>query len=448
MAPSFPSPVASTSRIPYTSSSSPFSTARPFTSSAPRSARRGGAHLIHPMVRQRLTNLTFALAGLLSVATVSLTMSGSLVEAPCPARRTAGAAMQQEREERLARQASARADGGWWKSKGRFLEDPLPIAPTAPAPAVTWSAARGVQAASRAEEQPKEVEQERIARPAAEAKNWRNWGGATATLTLPALPPQSTSLDFSSDSDAPTYRTRASHFTARSLLKPEYVPAVPLPSSPSTDDRDGEGDEKGGVDTAAVRDVSPLDSLRRGNTMMQLIGAGALSLGSTLVISLYVTGPPRLNDMATASTAVLFMTLLLGFAALLILCGEKPQPLEPPPHGKVLRLATLIAFFVAALYSVATLVLFVLLQAKDSFVSFCMQNIPSATDEACKARWDRDWVIILVVGIVWIYHIALGFPVYRYTPEPNTRSLSMGELPRNSGDLHKSDDTLSLRRST
>ncbi|BGP12656.1 hypothetical protein JCM10213v2_000573 [Rhodosporidiobolus nylandii] len=273
---------------------------------------------------------------------------------------------------------------------------------------------------------------------------------AASRLSLSRYPPpaySSSSSDFSSDSDAPTYLTRASHFTARSLLKPEYVPAVPLPSSPSTDDSDGEGDEKGGVDTAAVRNVSPLDSLRRGNTMMQLIGAGALSLGSTLVISLYVTGPPRLNDMATASTAVLFMTLLLGFAALLILCGEKPQPLEPPPHGKVLRLATLIAFFVATLYSVATLVLFVLLQAKDSFVSFCMQNIPSATDEACKARWDRDWVIILVVGIVWIYHIALGFPVYRYTPEPNTRSLSMGDLPLNSGDLNKRGGTLSSRRS-
>ncbi|GAA5925449.1 hypothetical protein JCM10213_008793 [Rhodosporidiobolus nylandii] len=348
---------------------------------------------------------------------------------------------------------------------------------------------------------------------------------AASRLSLSRYPPpaySSSSSDFSSDSDAPTYLTRASHFTARSLLKPEYVPAVPLPSSPSTDDSDGEGDEKGGVDTAAVRNVSPLDSLRRGNTMMQLIGAGALSLGSTLVISLYVTGPPRLNDMATASTAVLFMTLLLGclacvpswFAALLILCGEKPQPLEPPPHGKVLRLATLIAFFVATLYSVATLVLFVLLQAKDSFVSFCMQNIPSATDEACKARWDRDWVIILVVGIVWIYHIALGFPVYRYTrgteygrqlksgflleegkpqrsslqrrlsqwadsssdsdflppkraarreldtgkaarsekrtrreAEPNTRSLSMGDLPLNSGDLNKRGGTLSSRRS-
>ncbi|GAA5972310.1 hypothetical protein JCM11641_002401 [Rhodosporidiobolus odoratus] len=180
-------PLASTSRIPYISPSSPFSTSRTFSSTPPAQSRRT-AHLIHPLLRQRLTNLSFALAGLLSVATVSLTMSGSLGEAPCPARSRAGAAMQAERDEFEARAAAARGvDGTWWKTKGRFLEDPLPISaavrPTAPLPA--QSAAAQTPRAER--EIRGQDEEERIARPPPSKREqsheagtgWRSWSGTS-----------------------------------------------------------------------------------------------------------------------------------------------------------------------------------------------------------------------------------------------------------------------------
>lgn len=137
MPPSPFSPVASTSRIPYSPPSAlPPSAARAahraFSSSPPRTARRATAHIIHPLLRQRLTNLTFALAGLLSVATVSLTMSGTLGNgaAPgCPARSRVGVAAEGEQR----RKKGEEADGGWWK-KGQFLEDPVvPSAPVRPA---------------------------------------------------------------------------------------------------------------------------------------------------------------------------------------------------------------------------------------------------------------------------------------------------------------------------
>ncbi|TNY20625.1 hypothetical protein DMC30DRAFT_245260 [Rhodotorula diobovata] len=105
-------PIASTSRIPYgspspagaaarTPSTTPtrtFCTSRP--SPSPRAAHRH-AHLIHPLARQRLTNVVFTLAGVLSVVTVSLGMSGSLgsagVRPGCPARKEAAVALQGDR---------------------------------------------------------------------------------------------------------------------------------------------------------------------------------------------------------------------------------------------------------------------------------------------------------------------------------------------------------------
>ncbi|GAA5980754.1 hypothetical protein JCM10908_001766 [Rhodotorula pacifica] len=146
-------PVASTSRVPYSANSAITTSAPPtraFSSSAPRSRGGGGAHLIHPMLRQRLTNLTFLSAGLLSVLTVSLTMSGTFGEgaAPgCPARVRTGVALQGTREEEERRTAAVEGGGGrrkWWeteKAKGRFLEDPVvagpPVAAVTPATALS-----------------------------------------------------------------------------------------------------------------------------------------------------------------------------------------------------------------------------------------------------------------------------------------------------------------------
>ncbi|GAA5861452.1 hypothetical protein JCM3774_000251 [Rhodotorula dairenensis] len=146
-------PVASTSRIPYTvQSASPAATGRRcFSSSSATSSSsrtRSRAHWIHPMARQRLTNLTFLSAGLLSVLTVSLTMSGTFGEgaAPgCPARVRTGVALDEESEdngqrEHRAAQAATAADiidgkRKWWetsKAKGRFLEDPVVSAAAKP----------------------------------------------------------------------------------------------------------------------------------------------------------------------------------------------------------------------------------------------------------------------------------------------------------------------------
>ncbi|GAA6004375.1 hypothetical protein JCM10207_000692 [Rhodosporidiobolus poonsookiae] len=191
MAPSL-LPVASTSRIPY-SAPSPFSTAphpRAFSStSRTSSSARRPAHLIHPLVRQRLTNLTFAVAGLLSVATVSLGMSGSLGEGAtpgCPARVRAGAAMQGERGREEEVQAN-QADRNWWKAKGRFLEDPLPISATAARPvSAAGRRAESAEAAQRSAEAAPREDGERIARPSARSAQeqgqpvqaaWQGWSG-------------------------------------------------------------------------------------------------------------------------------------------------------------------------------------------------------------------------------------------------------------------------------
>ncbi|GAA6004396.1 hypothetical protein JCM10207_000708 [Rhodosporidiobolus poonsookiae] len=177
------------------------------------------------------------------------------------------------------------------------------------------------------------------------------------------------------------------------------------------------------VEASATARINPLDPLRRGSVMMEFLGAGAIALGSTLVVSLYVTGPPRIDDMATSSTAVLFFTLFFGVAAAIpswaaaavIIFTKKPEVNEPPVHGKLLQLLAVAALLFAALEAAAVFVLFVLLEEKSSFVSFCMQNLPSTTESNCEERWNRAWAMGLVVGIVLVFHIALGFPVYRYT---------------------------------
>lgn len=136
----------------------------------------------------------------------------------------------------------------------------------------------------------------------------------------------------------------------------------------------------------ATHSEDPVDPLRRMNTVLEFAGAGALCIGcaftffgldgnsrlsststAALVVSLYVTGPPRLNDYASSSTAVLLVTLVCGCAAcvpswrvcssrlvpaadpldfcraaaLLILLGRKPAKDDPPPHPKLLRSAAL-----------------------------------------------------------------------------------------------------------
>ncbi|GAA5932513.1 hypothetical protein JCM3775_005940 [Rhodotorula graminis] len=211
--------------------------------------------------------------------------------------------------------------------------------------------------------------------------------------------------------------------SSRSLRKARYLPAVS--SSSSTDDDHGDDDALD-LDPSAVPPEDPIDPLRRVNVMLQFLGAGALAVGSALLISLYVTGPPRLNDMATSSTAVLFMTLFIGClavvpswsAALLILFQKKPAEGMPPHNPRWLRTAALLAFLIAMLYVLAGIILFVVLEQESSFVSFCLQNIPSTTKDNCEERYNRAWLILLAVGLVFFVHIALGFPVYRYTRGP------------------------------
>lgn len=130
---------------------------RAFSTSSPSRSSRSRAYLIHPMARQRLTNLTFISAGLLSVLTVSLAMSGTFGEgaAPgCPARVRTGVALE-EQERRSAVAAADDGDGDgdggngvgttggmrtrrkWWessKAKGRFLEDPVVVPSTTQSP--------------------------------------------------------------------------------------------------------------------------------------------------------------------------------------------------------------------------------------------------------------------------------------------------------------------------
>ncbi|GAA5932555.1 hypothetical protein JCM3775_005957 [Rhodotorula graminis] len=206
---SSPAPVASTSRIPYGSpaaaaASAPGSATPPtrtfFTSRpspyprAHTSHRR--AHLIHPLARQRLTNVAFALAGVLSVATVSLGMSGSLgsagVRPGCPARKDAAVALQGEQLTR-ARGDAQQARGSSWKGKGRFLDDPVaPIPPPAvrsreaaassPLPVGRiGSASQGEQRASsvRGDGPDGRIAEDDSAPTGKGACGWRGWVGAS-----------------------------------------------------------------------------------------------------------------------------------------------------------------------------------------------------------------------------------------------------------------------------
>ncbi|TNY20598.1 hypothetical protein DMC30DRAFT_397177 [Rhodotorula diobovata] len=106
---------------------------------------------------------------------------------------------------------------------------------------------------------------------------------------------------------------------------------------------------------------------------------------------------------------------LLRAAAVLILVQKKPDKGMPPHNPRWLRLSALVAFLLAMLYVIAGVILFVVLEDRASFVSFCLQNVSSATEEDCDERYNRAWLIVLAVGLVLFIHIALGFPVYRYT---------------------------------
>ncbi|GAA5837823.1 hypothetical protein JCM5353_002977 [Sporobolomyces roseus] len=198
----------------------------------------------------------------------------------------------------------------------------------------------------------------------------------------------------------------------------------PAPPESSSDDESLIEQTPPSAKGSDLRD--PLWGLRRVNTLVGLLGAGALSIGSCLVIALYVIGPPRLNDLATSVTAISFLTLVGGciatipswIGAAIVLFGAKPRPDSPPPHAKLLRMLCLIATLLATVYAILGLVIYVLLQEQESFVDFCLQNLPDSTKEECTSRWNRNWMIILAVAIVLLYHIAFGFPLYRYTRGP------------------------------
>lgn len=113
-------PIASTSRLPPPfTPSHPSSSSRPYHS-LPRALR------LTPSTRTRLTNLSFISAALLSIATVSLGMSGSVkvngVGLPCPARREAGVSLDGPKNE-----GEWKVEGRKERRKRRWLEDPVPI---------------------------------------------------------------------------------------------------------------------------------------------------------------------------------------------------------------------------------------------------------------------------------------------------------------------------------
>ncbi|GAA6062395.1 hypothetical protein JCM10212_006181 [Sporobolomyces blumeae] len=189
-----------------------------------------------------------------------------------------------------------------------------------------------------------------------------------------------------------------------------------------------------------IRD--PLEKLRRTNVTVQFVGVGLLDLGSALVIVLYVTGPPRVDDLATSVTAVLFIALVCGCLATLpcwvgavMLCvgtrckADTPPCDGPPPHARFLRLLSLVAFLMSTLYAISGIVLYVLLQERQSFVDFCLSNLSSSSTATCTTRYNRSWLIMFAVALEWISHVALGFPVYRYTRGPQGgRQLEEGWL--------------------
>lgn len=143
------SPVASTSRIPYTAVAVP-----PPSSISSTLGKRGlsigtRSFRLTPVVRTRLTNGSFVLAATLSIVIASLGMSGSIqpggVTLPCPARSQAGVGAQEFNRANEGGSAAA-AQSNWstgsyeselrearTKSKRRrqWLDDPVPAAATA-----------------------------------------------------------------------------------------------------------------------------------------------------------------------------------------------------------------------------------------------------------------------------------------------------------------------------
>lgn len=69
----------------------------------------------------------------------------------------------------------------------------------------------------------------------------------------------------------------------------------------------------------------------------------------------------------------------------------------------------------ATIYASLGLISWVLLQNKDSFRDFCLLNEPELTAEQCVSRWNRQWAVLLAVALCFIYHITIGFSVYRFT---------------------------------
>ncbi|GAA5908007.1 uncharacterized protein JCM6883_004087 [Sporobolomyces salmoneus] len=169
------------------------------------SSSSSSAHLLHPSTRQRLTNLTFYLCALVSIATVSLTMSGTLGGAtgrglPCPARSRVGAGAEPEREEVVTAGSGGKNVGaGTKKGKGRWLEDPgaegrevwragkdgrLEKVQVGPRGSGTTTRTDGdvpTRIANRVREEEKRDKGERIAKNEGQKKEggiaWRSWVG-------------------------------------------------------------------------------------------------------------------------------------------------------------------------------------------------------------------------------------------------------------------------------
>ncbi|KAI5480074.1 hypothetical protein MNV49_002039 [Pseudohyphozyma bogoriensis] len=140
-------------------------------------------------------------------------------------------------------------------------------------------------------------------------------------------------------------------------------------------------------------------------------GAALTCVGSTLLILLYVTGPPQSQDWQAASTALLIILIATGslavfpsvLACILIIVGGAPKPLVPPPWAKTLRRCAFVSLVLAMLHAVT--------------------------------GWNRVWVILLAVGLVFFVHIASGFPVYRYARgSANGQQLKVGFFSAGKGN--------------
>ncbi|GAA5922655.1 uncharacterized protein JCM15063_003376 [Sporobolomyces koalae] len=125
-------------RIPFfrsTTFRSYSSTLPPCPSGASRfasSSSSSSAHLLHPTTRTTLTNWTFYLCAFVSIATVSLTMSGTTAfgRAGCPASSKPGVGAQEQSQVDEERIESRAGRGGGVATtttgKRRWLNDPNP----------------------------------------------------------------------------------------------------------------------------------------------------------------------------------------------------------------------------------------------------------------------------------------------------------------------------------